>query len=412
MQARIRPSGNRMLLSVDVQIRLAAPDTAIVGQSFVLQGFVQDLRAAPQGVAEAFVNVSYDTSLMSATPPIAHGPQYSGLGASGDTNTPGLINTVGGVSTDLNPPANPSLEYLLFSVPFQAVKAGTFTFSPQLLSGSDYNLFPIAVFPVALVDPGQVSLLSHSITISDPINHAPVGTSHTVTTMEDTAYAFAAVDFGFSDPNDTPPNTLLAVKITTLPGAGSLIDNGTSVTSGQFVSAADINGGKLVYVPAANSNGTASDQFTFQVQDNGGTANGGANLDSTPKTMTFNVTPVNDAPVLVGIEAAALGYSENDPATAVTFDNLCQRRGQRDSRRGYGPDHRQLPGRAGRALFHQYGQHHRGVERGDRNADLDRQRRGDQLPGGLPGREVPEHQRQSQRGRADRELQSQRRCSG
>ncbi|MGH6649418.1 MAG: hypothetical protein ACREB4_20980, partial [Aquabacterium sp.] len=37
--------------------------------------------------------------------------------------------------------------------------------------------------------------------------------------------------------------------------------------------------------------------FTFQVQDNGGTAHGGVDQDTTPRTMTVDVTAVNDAPV-------------------------------------------------------------------------------------------------------------------
>ena len=47
------------------------------------------------------------------------------------------------------------------------------------------------------------------------------------------AYVFAAADFGFADVNDSPANSLLAVKITTLPASGSLTpshvyaDNGT-----------------------------------------------------------------------------------------------------------------------------------------------------------------------------------------
>ena len=36
---------------------------------------------------------------------------------------------------------------------------------------------------------------------------------------EDTPYTFAAADFGFTDPNDAPANSLAAVKITTLPAA-------------------------------------------------------------------------------------------------------------------------------------------------------------------------------------------------
>src|SRR5204862_292429 len=74
-------------------------------------------------------------------------------------------------------------------------------------------------------------------------------------------------------------------------------NDGVNVTVGQFVSLADINAGKLVLTPVANANGAGYATFTFQVQDNGGTANGGVNLDATPRTMTVDVTSVNDAPV-------------------------------------------------------------------------------------------------------------------
>src|SRR5207237_251776 len=91
-------------------------------------------------------------------------------------------------------------------------------------------------------------------------------------------------------------NALKAVKVTTLPGASTLTDNGSAVIAGQFVSVADVSGGKLVFTPAANANGAAYASFTFQVQDDGGTANTGVDTDPSPKTMTVNVTSVNDAP--------------------------------------------------------------------------------------------------------------------
>src|SRR5207249_2301832 len=103
-------------------------------------------------------------------------------------------------------------------------------------------------------------------------------------------------DFGFSDPNDTPANAFAAVTITALPAAGALTLNGVAVTAGQSVSIADINSGLLVFAPAANANGAGYASFTFQVQDNGGTLNGGVNLDQSPNTMTIDVTSVNDAP--------------------------------------------------------------------------------------------------------------------
>ena len=37
--------------------------------------------------------------------------------------------------------------------------------------------------------------------------------------------------------------------------------------------------------------------FTFQVQDDGGVASGGVDLDQTPNTLTINVNAVNDPPV-------------------------------------------------------------------------------------------------------------------
>ncbi len=86
------------------------------------------------------------------------------------------------------------------------------------------------------------------------------------------------------------------MKITTLPADVAAKLNGTNVTAGQLVSAADIAAGLLVFHPGANGNGTPYTSFTFQVQDNGGTANGGVGLDASPNTLTFNVAAVNDPP--------------------------------------------------------------------------------------------------------------------
>jgi ELWxxDGT repeat protein len=132
--------------------------------------------------------------------------------------------------------------------------------------------------------------------VAAPVNKAPVGASKTVTVLEDGTYTFTAADFGFSDPSNTPANTLLAVKIATLPAAGRLTNNGVAVTAGAAISAADITAGRLKFAPAANASGATYASFTFRVQDNGGTANGGVDTDATARTMTVSVTPVNDAP--------------------------------------------------------------------------------------------------------------------
>jgi hypothetical protein len=122
------------------------------------------------------------------------------------------------------------------------------------------------------------------------VNDPPTGAAHTVPMTQNTSYAFVVSDFGFSDTTDSPANTLLAVQITTLPTLGSLTDNGVAVTVGQHIAVADVTSGKLKFTPVANGSGVNYSHFTFQVQDNGGTANGGIDTDPTAKTMTFNVT--------------------------------------------------------------------------------------------------------------------------
>jgi hypothetical protein len=64
------------------------------------------------------------------------------------------------------------------------------------------------------------------------------------------------------------------------------------------VSAVNIGAGILKFTPATNGNGAGYAAFTFQVHDDGGTANGGVDLDPTAHTITIDVTAVDDAPVL------------------------------------------------------------------------------------------------------------------
>ena len=146
-------------------------------------------------------------------------------------------------------------------------------------------------------------------------NDPPAGTDKTVTVAEDGSYVFTAADFGFGDFNDSPANALAAVKISSLPAAGSLLYNNVAVTAAQVaagfeVSAADIASGLLRFAPAAQANGTGYASFTFQVRDNGGTASGGVDTDQSPNTITINVTAVNDPPpsgvTIIGTKGADL----------------------------------------------------------------------------------------------------------
>ena len=163
---------------------------------------------------------------------------------------------------------------------------GSYTFTPDVnYSGA----VPVATYTVsdgALTD-------TATLTLNVGANTTPDGTDTTYTLAEDGSKTFAAVDFGFTDP-DTG-QTLQAVRIDTLPGAGTLTLSGNPVTAGDVIPVAQL--GNLVFTPAADANGSPYASFTFSVEDSAGA------FDTVPNTLTFNVTPVNDAPV--GVDDSA-----------------------------------------------------------------------------------------------------------
>jgi VCBS repeat-containing protein len=200
------------------------------------------------------------------------------------------------------------------SISVADIAAGLLRFTPA----ANANSAAYATFTFQVQDDGGVANggintdpIAKTLTLDvTSVNDAPLGTSTTVTTLEDMPYVFQAADFGFSDAIDAGStagaNHFANVIIGALPMAGSLMLNGVAVTSGQSIAVADIAAGLLQLAPAANANGAGYANFTFQVQDDGGVANGGINTDQTARTMTIDVTAVNDAPVAVDMQAAGL----------------------------------------------------------------------------------------------------------
>ena len=181
------------------------------------------------------------------------------------------------------------------------LSAGKLQFTPTAnKSGTGYASFTFRVKDNGGTANGGVDVdpTSRVMTINvTSVNDAPVGASKTVTGFEDKAYVFKTSDFALVDANDSPQNSLLGVLVRTLPSAGKLMLSGVAVTAGQTISVADLSAGKFQFKPTANKNGMGYASFTFRVKDNGGTANGGLDLDQTARVMTINVTSVNDAPV-------------------------------------------------------------------------------------------------------------------
>ncbi|WP_254503876.1 tandem-95 repeat protein, partial [Pseudomonas triclosanedens] len=190
---------------------------------------------------------------------------------------------------------------------------GSFTYTP----GKDYN-GPDSF--TVLANDGHGGITEQVIDVNvTPVNDAPNGADATITLNEDSSRPFSAVDFGFSDVDQG--DSLSAVRIDSLPTAGSLTFNGKAVTQGQVIAADQLGG--LVFTPAANGNGSSYANFTFSVRDSNNA------FDPTPNKITFNVTPVNDAPVAVddsysisGLQGNYWGYRENVDGANLT--NLSQ----------------------------------------------------------------------------------------
>ncbi|WP_226099209.1 putative Ig domain-containing protein [Dickeya oryzae] len=153
-----------------------------------------------------------------------------------------------------------------------------------------------------------------------PVNDAPVisNTSVSKTFNEDSAQSFSAADFGFSDVDSS--DTLQSITIVTAPTAGELFidansdgvrDSGdTLLGDGAVVSAANI--GKLTFRPTANANGAGYASFTWKVSD-------GTVLSGNTGTMTLNVTPVNDAPVISNTSVSKT-FNEDNAQTFSAAD--------------------------------------------------------------------------------------------
>ncbi len=225
-------------------------------------------------------------------------------------------------ASDIDSPVNPN-GYALVSglgtgngnLTFNA--NGSYVFNP----GSDFDsLAPgesrQVSFTYTAKDSAGTTSAPATVTITvTGANDAPTGSDGTITLNEDSSRSFSALDFGFNDVDHN--DALGAVRIDSLPGAGSLTFNGVAVTQGQVIAAADL--GKLAFTPAANANGNNYASFTFSVKDSNGA------FDSTPNKLTVNVTPVNDDPVAVndhylvgGLQGNYWGYREGTDGNNLT----------------------------------------------------------------------------------------------
>ena len=161
------------------------------------------------------------------------------------------------------------------------------------------------VITVTVTDGGNYSNTATTTVNVVAVNDAPVAAPSNVTGTEDTPLILGWSTFGVTDVDS--PASSLGVKITQLPGEGKLqyLDGSTwkDVANNQTFSKADIDAGKLRFMPDANESGVNGyggsglgnnqadyAQIKFQPTD-------GQLLGNTG-TVKIDITPVADAPTV------------------------------------------------------------------------------------------------------------------
>ncbi|MFJ2710455.1 immunoglobulin-like domain-containing protein [Pseudomonas sp. NPDC087346] len=181
----------------------------------------------------------------------------------------------------------------------QAIKNISFTNNSE-----DPSTVP-RIITVTVTDGGNYSNTATTTVNVVAVNDAPVAAPVNVTGTEDTPLILGWSTFGVTDVDS--PASSLGVKITQLPGEGKLqyLDGSTwkDVANNQTFSKADIDAGKLRFMPDANESG---------VDGYGGTGLGNKQADyaqlkfqptdgqllGNTGTVKIDITPVADAPTV------------------------------------------------------------------------------------------------------------------
>ncbi len=214
------------------------------------------------------------------------------VGGSG-TGTLTLIGTLASLNTFLDTPAN--VQYLHGT-------ANTF--------GNDADTINVVVNDNGNTGSGGGSdqnLGTVNVDIT-AVNDEQVLTTNTGTTVAEgsTGNVITAAMLDTNDVDNTDAQLVYTVDVA--PVNGTLYRNGVALSATDTFTQADIVAGLITYDHDGSQ--TSSDSFDFTVDDGTGT--------TTSSTFTWTISNTNDAPVQSLIEGAALAYSENDGAVAIT----------------------------------------------------------------------------------------------
>ncbi|MCM8541274.1 MAG: tandem-95 repeat protein [Lentisphaeraceae bacterium] len=186
---------------------------------------------------------------------------------------------------------------------------GTITYTP------DTNFFGSDSLSLTVTD-GEFNVEIDIPIIITPVNDAPLSQAQDIRASEDTDYIFDISDFtaGYSDVENDP---FSGIRIDSLP-VGSLSLNGSDVSIGDELSSAVIS--NLIYRAEQDQFGDGLSSFQFSVFD-------GTDYSISTNTMTIDVNPVNDAPILrtgspaeTGIAGASDVIAEDNALTLNLSD--------------------------------------------------------------------------------------------
>jgi hypothetical protein len=328
-----------------VQLRLATTDlsggtiTSVQqGEQFQLRVYVQDVRAAAadRGVFAAYLDVLYDSLLVSTSPDttpgstfdfqVQFGPEYTNF-LSGSDAVPNLINELGAFQTSGAPLG--SGEFLLAAITFDADRVGTARFAadPADLSPTHDVL---TYEPVEAVDLSVINLGSTSITIlssgsgeaglTNPRNANDVNNDGTVSPVDALFVINAINKFGAANLVGWSWSEGEAAGAGKTPAMGYL-----DVTGDGFLSPADalciinaLNGEK------ANAEGESVASAWYAVNPTSDAEGESAlPLNSTPAQLSVAEVPTSAYLTANRTDAALQSWeAQSDPASAKTSSDF------------------------------------------------------------------------------------------
>lgn len=229
------------------------------GDDFLLRVLVNDQRSSATGISEAFVDISFDETLVEVTGAVTIGPSYPDDN-SGTAGT-GIITDVGGSTTN----SLGAGSVLLATIPMRSIGTGSAAFTASI-GGGDVFFF------------GETNAL-------DPVEVAVSGATLSIL---DSGASLAANDDAITVDEDSGETQIPVLNNDVLgPSSGivNIVSNSDPDQSGTATIAPDSQ--SILYTPAADFNGVET--FTYVIRDAQGAED--------TATVTITVDPVNDPPI-------------------------------------------------------------------------------------------------------------------